>query len=122
VPLIPGSDYIPPLTPSETSDAVIAERDRRIQAIAAGYTPTERETWPAQVEEAKAFKADPASPTPMLAPLAAARGLTVGQMADRVLGLSIAFAAATGQIMGAATTLVGMDPIPDNFTDDVWWT
>ncbi|WP_322889301.1 MULTISPECIES: hypothetical protein [unclassified Yoonia] len=102
--------------------AIIAERDRRMSAIASGYSPIERETWPVQVEEAKAIKADPDAVTPMLSHLAAARGLTVDQMADRVLDLNAVFATATGQIMAAATILLAMDPVPDDITDDKWWS
>lgn len=101
--------------------ALIAERDRRLQVIAASYTQTERETWSVQVEEARAFKTDNTAPTPMLQHLAAARGLTVDEMSDRVLSMNASFAAATGAIMAAATIMLGGDTIPDDYADDKWW-
>lgn len=116
-----GSAWVTP-APIVTRSNVREERDRRLQDVASGYTQIERNTWPAQVEEAKAYKADNTASTPMLSALAAARNLTVDQMADKVLRRNAAFAAATGQIMGAATILLGMEPIPDNMTDDIWWT
>jgi len=101
--------------------AINAERDRRMQIIADGYTPTERETWSVQSVEAAALKGDPDAPAPMLRAIAASQGVPVMALADRVLALSSAFAAATGAVMGAASVLRHMDPIPDDVTDDQWW-
>lgn len=74
-----------------------------------------------QVEEARAFKADNTALTPMLQHLAAARGLTVDEMCDRVLSMNASFAAATGAIMAAATIMLSGDIIPVNYADDKWW-
>ncbi|SFR40449.1 hypothetical protein SAMN04488005_1501 [Yoonia tamlensis] len=109
------------LPPAQLIERIEAERDRRMEALVSTYKRPERETWPVQVSEATAYKADNMAPTPMLASLAGARGFTVDQMADRVLTLNAAFAAATGVIMGAATILTNSDPIPADFADDVHW-
>ena len=98
-----------------------AERDRRMEALAAGYTASERETWPVQVEEAKAVLADPSAPTPLLTALAAARGQSVEDFANHVLTLAAQFSAGTGAIMAKARALAEVDLIPDDYTDDSYW-
>jgi len=107
----------PVIDPAE----VVAERDRRLTILASGYTLAERETWHAQVAEANAFKSDPMAATPMLSPLAAARGMTVQEMADRVLANGTAFSSGAGAILGAATALIALDPIPVDFAADGYW-
>lgn len=125
-PAEPEPEPVPDPTPEEIRAAQIVaideERDRRIQELASQYTQTERETWPVQVDEAKAFKSEPKTPTPMLTPLANARGITVDEMADRVLSIAATTAAATGEIMGAATKIKSMDPIPDDVTQEDLWS
>lgn len=105
-----------------TDELVRAEAARRMALIAAPYSPEERETWPVQIAEAEAVALDPAAPAPLLAALAAARGLTVEAMAQRVLLLRDQFRAAAGAILAAQATLLAMDPIPQDFTDDSRWT
>ena len=104
-----------------TAAQVIAERDRRMESLASAYTPTERETWHVQIKEAEAFLADANAATPMLTPIAQARGVTVAQMAQHVLGLQAAFAAASGAILAAARVLTDSDPIPDDYKDNKHW-
>ena len=98
-----------------------AERDRRMEALAAGYTASERETWPVQVEEAKAVLADPNAPTPLLTALATARGQDVPTFAQHVLTLAAQFSGGTGAIMAKARALAELDPIPADHTDDALW-
>jgi hypothetical protein len=100
---------------------VTEERDRRMAALAAGYTASERETWPVQVEEAKAVLADPNAPTPLLTALAAVRGQDVPTLANHVLTLAAQFSAGTGAIMAKARALAEVDLIPDDYTDDSYW-
>ena len=69
--------------------------------------------------EARAVLADPEDLTPMLGPLADARGLTMPEMAERVLGLSDALAAPTGRVLAAQARLLAMDPIPADFADQL---
>jgi hypothetical protein len=102
------------------SDRVKAEGARRLNAIAADYTPAERETWPTQVDEATAVLADPAADTPLLSALAAADGVTVEAFAQRVMTNRANFIAASGAILAAQRTLLAMDPIPEPETWDGW--
>lgn len=96
------------------------ERDRRMVAMAAGYTDSERETWPVQVEEAKAVLADANAQTPLLTALAAARGETVPDFAAHVLTLASRFAASTGAIMARARALAAGDIVADVSNQDHW--
>ncbi len=115
-----GESFSPPPSPPPTAEDVYAEADRRLEALAATYSPQERETWATQVDEAKAIKAG-ATDAPLLAPLAAAGGRTLDEMADRVLFLAAQFAAASGAILAARNTLAAMDPIPQDYADDDRW-
>ncbi len=101
---------------------VRAEAARRLEALAAGYTREERETWGVQIAEAAAVQAGgDATAAPMLAALAAARGITLAEMAVRVQALSAQLTAATATILAAQATLLAMAPIPQDFTADTWW-
>ena len=99
---------------------VQAEMSRRLRLLAVEYEDAERETWATQVKEAEAIKAG-ATTALILAPLAAVKGRTLDQQADRVLDLAGAFAAASGGIMAARDTLLAMDPIPADLTNDIHW-
>ena len=101
--------------PAPTAADVRGEAARVMKDLAGDYLDEERETWPTQVAEARAVLADPEALTPMLGPLADARGLTMPEMAERVLGLSDALAAPTGRVLAAQARLLAMDPIPANY-------
>ena len=103
------------------ADKIQAEMSRRLNALASGYAPEERETWATQVKEAEAIKAG-ATTAAMLAPLAGVKGRTLDEKADRVLLLAAQFAAASGAIMAARDALLALDPIPADYTNDSHWT
>ncbi len=115
-----GESFLPPPSPPPTAEDVYAEADRRLEALVATYSPQERETWATQLDEAKAVKAG-ATDAPFLTPLAAARGWTLDEMADRVLSLAAQFAAASGAILATRNSLAAMDPIPQDYADDTRW-
>lgn len=98
-----------------------AEGSRRLAALAAPYLPAERETWPTQQAEARAWSIDPAAPTPMLSAMAAARGITRADIVAKVLENVALFEAASGDILGQQQALldalVAVDPTaPDAVT------
>lgn len=97
------------------------EANRRLRALASKYDEEERETWPTQVKEAEAIKAG-STDAPMLAVFAAKRGITLEQMADRVLSLAATFAAASAQIIASRDTLIAMAATPDDYAHDRWWS
>jgi hypothetical protein len=99
---------------------VQAEMSRRLRLLAVDYEDAERETWATQVDEAKAIKVG-ATTAPILAPLAAVKGRTLDEQADRVLYLADAFARASGAIMAARDMLLVLDSIPADFAEDKYW-
>ncbi len=108
--------------PAVTEAQVRGEAARRLEALAAGYTRAERESWPVQIAEAAAVQAGgDATAAPMLAALATARGITLAEMATRVQALSAQLTTATATILAAQATLLAMAPIPQDFTADTWW-
>ena len=93
---------------------------QKLEALAAGYERQERETWSTQVKEAEAIKAG-STAAPLLSSLAAGKGRTLNEQADRVLYLAEQFALASGAIMAARDALIAMDPIPSDYVSDVYW-
>lgn len=108
-------------TVAATEAMVRAEAARRMRALVASYSDAERETWAVQEEEAKAVLADAEADAPLLSQLADADGITVAAMATKVMTNAGLFKAASGAILAAQRTLIAMDPIPSDFTDDSHW-
>lgn len=96
----PAVEPTPP-SADQLRTALTAEYERRMQAIAAGYPPSERESWPVQTSEAYALLADPQASTPWIDAAATARGL------DR-LGLEQRIAAKDAQYRVFSGTLSGV--------------
>lgn len=72
-----------------------------MKLIKAGYTQEEIDTWPQQLEEAKAHIADPADAvTPMLTAYADQAGLTKDALAMQIIEKAEAFALAAGEALG----------------------
>lgn len=112
------------VAPAPTEADVRAYAARKLEAIGAPYSPAERETWAPQVAEAERYlAADPGTEpaAPILTALAAARGLTVLQMATLVIDKRDTYAAASGAILAAQSTLLAMDPIPADYAADTRW-
>jgi hypothetical protein len=98
-----------------------AEGSLRLSALAAPYLPAERETWATQQSEARAWSLDPAASTPMLSAMALARGISLSDLAGKVLENVALFEAASGAILGQQQalldTLAAVDPTaPDAAT------
>jgi len=116
----------------KTAEELAADRERmvdrvqrlmgdKLEALAEGYEPRERETWPTQVSEALGIKSGSLT-APLLASLAAGKGRSLDAQADRVLALANGLAAASGAIMAARDALLAMDPIPADFAEDGHWS
>src|SRR5450830_1350663 len=73
---------------------------QRIAVIRAGYPDDEITSWPEQKVEATAFTADPSANVPLLSHMAAARGITVADLAARVLANAAAWATMSGGLIG----------------------
>ena len=93
---------------SQTVMATRAELIRRVNgiyqqhmaAIANDYPLHERESWPVQLEEAKALQANPEATTPWLDACAGARGLDKAELAARVLAKDTAYRLISGNLSG----------------------
>ena len=72
----------------------------RMQAIAAGYPPSERESWPVQTSEAYALLADDTAPTPWIDAAAAARGLDRIELAQRIAAKDAQYRVISGTLSG----------------------
>ncbi len=74
--------------------------DAALAALTAGYPSSELLTFDKQEAEARALLADPEAATPFLTPLAAARGMTVEELARKVIAKADAFTTASGHVIG----------------------
>lgn len=94
--------------PLPALDTVAAEALRRINAasqaemdaISAKYPPFEVQTWTDQEREARAWTADAATLTPLLGPIAEARGITLADLVGRVIAKADAYRAAVAACIG----------------------
>ncbi len=87
------------------SAQLAGEYERRMQIIATGYPPSERESWPVQTGEARALLADPATATPWIDAAAAARGLDRLELAQRIVAKDDAYRVIHGTLTGARQAL-----------------
>ncbi len=104
-----------------TEDMVRAEGARRLALLVAEYSDRERETWGQQIAEAAAFTADNTAVVPILSGVAAGRGVGVSDIAALVEQKSTEYAQASGQILGAQSALLRLDPIPQDYDADSHW-
>ena len=74
--------------------------DAALAALTASYPSSELLTFDKQEAEARALLADPEAATPFLTPLAAARGMTVEELARKVIAKADAFTTASGHVIG----------------------
>ena len=80
--------------------ALFDEYERRMQIIAAGYPPSERESWPVQTSEARALIADVQVATPWIDAAATARGLDRLELAQRIVAKDDAYRVIHGALTG----------------------
>lgn len=86
---------------AERMAAAAQEADQMLAALAAGYPEREIASWPQQIKEAEALEAAPEASAPLLTMMATTRGISVTELASRVLNNSASYSAAAGQILGA---------------------
>jgi cell pole-organizing protein PopZ len=72
----------------------------RMAAIKSGYPAEEVQSWDKQESEARAYIVSSSAATPLLSALATARGITLADLASRVIAKADLFAAASGAIIG----------------------
>jgi len=79
--------------------------DAAVARLATSYPEREIQSWPQQVKEADALAGDADAPAPLLAAIAATRGLPVSELAERVLSKMAAYAHASGALIGLRQAL-----------------
>ncbi len=95
------ADYNPWPSEKATKFAEIdAEFEAAVASLTAGWPQHEIQTWNKQEAEARALAANPEAPTPMLSTIAITRGLTVAELAQRVIRDADAFTAASAHFVG----------------------
>lgn len=82
-----------------------SEAAAALAQLSAAYPDGEVQSWPQQTREAEALAADPQVPAPLLTAIATARGLSVTELASRVLAKVQAYAVVSGQIIGQRQAL-----------------
>lgn len=73
---------------------------KAIDGLTAGWPEGEIKTWERQEKEALALQDNPSAPTTFLAIVASQRGITVAELASRVIRDSIAFSNASAHYVG----------------------
>lgn len=81
-------------------DELAADFAQRMGAVKAGYPDDEIQSWFDQKSEAVAYTASASAPTPLLSAMASARGITVSDLAARVIANAIGYATAAGLFIG----------------------
>ncbi len=74
--------------------------DAALKAMTPTYPDRELLTFDQQKQEALAYTSDPSSPCPLLSPLAAARGITLELLCQKVIAKATAFSAVSGALIG----------------------
>lgn len=74
--------------------------DADLDAFSRTYPAGEVQSWSQQVKEAEALAVDPAAPAPLLAAIAAERGITLEDLASRVHVKMAAYAQLSGALIG----------------------
>lgn len=109
VTLAPDPEPTPEELLAQAKADKLAEINTTCQSILESLTPTypEREltTFDKQESEARAYLADATASTPLLSALAAARGIELADLVQRVIAKADAFASASGYIIGQRQAL-----------------
>ena len=88
------------VNPDQLRTSLTAEYERRMQVIAAGYPPSERESWPVQTSEAYALLADPQASTPWIDAASTARGLDRLELTQRIVAKDAQYRVISGTLSG----------------------
>ena len=100
---------------------IITNFEQSLGQLANSYPQLERESWPQQEKEARAYLADPTASTPLLDALSAARGITKDTLAQKIVVKADQYTQAAGALIGkrqaledaidAATTITEVEAI-----------
>jgi hypothetical protein len=90
---------------AERLAAANADADRLLTELSATYPDREVISWDQQIREATAYTVDATVATPLLSALAAARGVALADLVQKVMAKASSFSAASGRILGARQRL-----------------
>lgn len=105
-----------------TAELIRAEGAVRLAGLVSEYAREERETWPTQVAEARAYLDDDAADVPFISALAQARGMSLSDFAGLILEKESAYKSAVSAVLAAQARLLAETPYRDDFRDDRHWT
>jgi len=91
--------------------------DRRLEQLNLEVSTLETKTWAAQLSEAQAFQLDNTKPTPTLDALATARGITVSEMAVKVIAASNNYNAQVANMLASKQTVEAEIKACQNISD-----
>lgn len=95
-----------------------AEYERRMQVISAPYPPSERESWPIQIQEARALLENAEIAAPWIDTAAAARGLDPIELATRIAAKDEMYRMYHGALTGIRQQIEdAIDAAGDNIAD-----
>lgn len=89
-----------PIEKAKKFAEIDSDFEEAVTALIAGWPAHEMQTWSKQEAEARAFALDPMQQTPMLSLIAATRGLTVAELASRVIRDADSFTNASAYYVG----------------------
>jgi hypothetical protein len=90
--------------------------DAKLEAYFNNFSTVEKSTWDLQLVEAKAFKVDNSVETPVLTSIASSRGITVSELADKVLEKAAVYQSMVATMIGEKQAL---ETKIQNAADDV---
>lgn len=109
---IPTKEVYPEPVPPTLDEAkaaklaeINAECQRMLESLTLTYPERELTTFDKQESEARAYAADATASTPFLSALAAARGIELADLVQRVIAKADAFTSASGYIIGQRQAL-----------------
>lgn len=82
--------------------------DAVLAPFGAEYGTWETATFDQQYSEARAYDADPAASVPLLSAMCAARGITVAELAGKIIANRAAWVSLTGYVIGQRQRIVGL--------------
>jgi len=102
IPLFGGEWLTPDLTALKTAKNAEAKAacDAVLEPLGTEYGRWETATWDQQVTEATALMTNPSASVPMLSAMAAARGMEVAALAQRILINRESWSAISGAVIG----------------------
>lgn len=95
-----------PLIREVYADKIRAEGDRRLDLMANTYFENERKTWDLQQKQAEQWLSDNTSPCTTIRTMAAERGISVGEMVNKIMENIPVFELEIGTILGRQQRLL----------------